>query len=223
MGGQCNPAAGHDACFIPTPGTFMPMAGHCAYGGDHPMCCLGCIDQDGVCHQGTSDIMACGQGGKACNVCPDHPQLDALSCLQTECLKAECAWTAAPVGTTCKAPTLQEYTCNGNGVCEDTDEACTTTMDCLVPPPCHQVRCNDTIGPRFHKCDIIPYTDNKDCKLSTCAVVSEGKSADICKAFDPKSIAYLCGYSNGPQLGIGACVQPNAKGKPLTWCCNLDP
>ncbi len=215
-GGPVDPCHdGQDAC------TVDSTSGHCAYGGPTPVCCTGCIDQSGVCQKGTSNTVACGMGGTACAICISHPQNDALACLETACVAAECVWKSSPVGTECKEITGPGYTCNGNGVCEDADETCKTTADCPLPPPCHEVRCNDTVGPRHGKCDVFSHTDDKACTLPICSIATKGQSATLCATYNATSLAYLCGYPSGPQLGAGVCVQPNPNAFPDTWCCNL--
>lgn len=217
--GPCD--QGQDTCFVPTSDGTDTIMGHCAYGDHVAVCCTGCIDAQGSCQQGMSDVGACGMGGNACNVCAVVPRSDAVACLQAACIVSECVWAPSPTGTPCKADGEGGHTCNGNGVCQDLDVQCKTTADCPTPPECHETRCNDTIGPRHGKCDVFAYTDGNECTLGICAIVTSGYSADLCASLNPKSLAYLCDGKNGPVLGNGVCNQPDSANYPDTWCCDL--
>jgi hypothetical protein len=228
-GGVCDESHTQDVCFTTKRGDNMQTIGHCAYGTGIGVCCTGCI-KDGVCMPGTSDTNACGGNGSACNECkippviPEHPE--AFVCMQNACVESQCVWNHAAAGTICTmSEAVSGETCNGYGVCENVEEDCMTTADCSIPPrqvpPCHVVRCNDTVGPRFHKCDVLPFANGKTCITGTCAIATAGDSVDLCAASVPGSVPYLCDYTAGPELGPGACDRPEPGTYPNTWCCKL--
>lgn len=156
-----------------------------------------------------------------CLACPQPPA--TAQCLAAACSPLDqCLWINKPTGTPCtngrSTNGRTSAACNGLGQCGE--PMCEKTTDCPAPPPCYQVRCNDTIGPNGNHCQYFPYTNGTTCP-GTCDIVTAGSILDVCHALNPTSVAYECATPGGPALGPGVCTQPDPIGQPEAYCCNL--